>query len=289
MNIAMKKPLFILMSILILSSCESGNSNYLGQELADVEREKVAVGYGNPNESMKLSADSYSGRAMATSNFVEQDQTSKIITTADLNMEVASLEKFEASLNELLSKYKANVTNQSRNDSDRRLDAYFTIRVPQDQFNNLFDGLKPFAKKIEHQSLNQQDVTEQFIDVETRLKNRKALEARYLELLKKANNVNDMLNIERQLNQVRSEIESQEGRLKYLNDQVDMSTIQLNAYEVKPYVYEPENQDNFGQRILKSLANGWAGLINGIMWIIGLWPLFLVVGLVVLVVKKRKA
>ena len=98
-----------------------------------------------------------------------------------------------------------------------------------------------------------------------------------------------MLNIERQLNQVRSEIESQEGRLKYLNDQVDMSTIQLNAYEVKPYVYEPENQDNFGQRILKSLANGWAGFINGIMWLIGLWPLILVIGIVVLVIKKRKA
>ncbi|MGW8121021.1 DUF4349 domain-containing protein [Roseivirga echinicomitans] len=283
----MKKPLFILMSILILSSCGPNNNGYNEQALIDLESDDV--GYAPRNESMKLSADSYSGRAMATSNFAEQDQTSKIITTANLNMEVVSLEKFEASLSELLSKHKANISNQSRNDSDRRLEANFTIRVPQDQFNSLFDGLKPFAKKVEHQSLNQQDVTEQFIDVETRLKNRKALEARYLELLKKANNVNDMLNIERQLNQVRTEIESQEGRLKYLSNQVDMSTIQLNAYEVKPYVFEPESQDNFGQRILKSLANGWASLINGVMWVIGLWPLILVIGLIILVVKKRKA
>ena len=285
----MKKPLFILMSILILSSCDPANTNGYNEQATDDSEFTEAASVNRRDKSLGYSVDSNSSRVMATSNFSEQDQTSKIITTADLNMEVANLEKFEASLSELLSKYKANVTNQSRNDSDRRLDAYFTIRVPQDQFNNLFDGLKPFAKKIEHQSLNQQDVTEQFIDVETRLKNRKALEARYLELLKKANNVNDMLNIERQLNQVRSEIESQEGRLKYLNDQVDMSTIQLNAYEVKPYVFEPESQDNFGQRIMKSLANGWAGLINGVMWIIGLWPLILVIGLVVFIMKKRKA
>ena len=277
------------MSILILSSCDPANTNGYNEQATDDSEFTEAASVNRRDKSLGYSVDSNSSRVMATSNFSEQDQTSKIITTADLNMEVANLEKFEASLSELLSKYKANVTNQSRNDSDRRLDAYFTIRVPQDQFNNLFDGLKPFAKKIEHQSLNQQDVTEQFIDVETRLKNRKALEARYLELLKKANNVNDMLNIERQLNQVRSEIESQEGRLKYLNDQVDMSTIQLNAYEVKPYVFEPESQDNFGQRIMKSLANGWAGLINGVMWIIGLWPLILVIGLVVFIMKKRKA
>ena len=133
----MKKPFFLLMSVLILSSCGPNNGAYTGQELN--ETAPAESEFTPRDESMKLSADSYSGRAMATSNFVEQDNTSKIITTANLNIEVASLEKFEASLSELLSKYKANVTSQSRNDSDRRLDAYFTIRVPQDQFNNLFE------------------------------------------------------------------------------------------------------------------------------------------------------
>lgn len=285
----MKKPLFLLMSILILNSCyNEGKNSFEGQpEMIDEEME--AADFAPRNESMKLSADSYSGRAMATSNIVEQDQTTKIITTANLNMEVADLADFETSLKTLLEKHNANVTNQSRSDSDKRLNAYFTIRVPQDKFEALFEGLTPYAKKIENQSLNQQDVTEQFIDVETRLKNRKALEARYLEILKQAKNINDILNIERQLNQVRSEIESQEGRLKYLNNQVDMSTIQLNAYEVKPYVYEPEDRDNIGQRILKALASGWSSFISGIMWFISLWPIVLVVGIIIIIVKNRKA
>ena len=173
----MKKPFFILMSILILSGCyhedSYDNSDYNSQETDDVQ---IPTTQQAPrNESMKLSADSYSGRAMSTSNMVEQDQTTKVITTANLSMEVADLESFEENLKALLQEHSAEVNNQSRNDSDRRIDAYFTIRVPEDKFEALFEALKPYAKKVESQSLNQQDVTEQFIDVETRLKKQKGL------------------------------------------------------------------------------------------------------------------
>jgi HD superfamily phosphohydrolase len=203
-------------------------------------------------------------------------------------MEVQNLEKFEAELKTLLSQFKANVNNQNRNDYDRRMESNFTIRVPSSNFDQLFEALKPLAKRIENQSINLQDVTEQFIDVESRIKNRKALEDRYRELLKQAKDINDILTIERQLNQIRSEIESQEGRLKYLNDQVDMSTIQLNAFEIKPFVYQPEPTDGFGQQILKSLSDGWSGLIHGIIWIISLWPFALVIGFIVFLFKRRR-
>ena len=284
----MKNLFFLLMStILMLSGCSPDRNDYIGQTPDDLDFFEVES--NRDNKALGYSANNNSSRAMATSNMGERDQTAKIITTANLNMEVVDLAKFESNVSDLLKKYSASVTNQSRNDSDKRLDAYFTIRVPEDKFESLFEALTPYAKKIENQSLNLEDVTEQFIDVGTRLKNRKALEARYRELLKQAKNVNDILNIERQLNQVRSEIESQEGRLKYLSNQVDMSTIQLNAYEVKPYIYEPEGQDNFGQRILKALASGWSALISCVMWFISLWPIVLVVGLIIFIVKRRKA
>jgi DNA repair exonuclease SbcCD ATPase subunit len=281
----MNKPLFLLLSILFFSACEPNDSANYSEGLAfEAPMEEFAP----RNESMKVSSDAMAGRSMVASFADDNPIDTKIITSANLNMEVENLEKFEAELKTLLSQFKANVSNQNRNDYDRRLESNFTIRVPSSSFDELFEALKPLAKRIENQSLNLQDVTEQFIDVESRIKNRKVLEERYRELLKQAKNVNDILTIERQLNQIRSEIESQEGRLKYLNDQVDMSTIQLNAFEIKPFVYQPEPTDSFGQQILKSLSDGWSGLIHGIIWIISLWPFALVIGFILFLFKRRR-
>lgn len=279
----MNKPLFLLLSILFFSACEPNNGSSYAEDIA---LEAPMEEFAPRNESMKVSADA--GRSMVASFADDSQIDTKIITSASLNLEVQNLETFEAELKTLLSQFKASINNQSRNDYDRRMESNFTIRVPSSNFDQLFEALKPLAKKVENQSINLQDVTEQFIDVESRIKNRKALEERYRELLKQAKNVNDILTIERQLNQIRSEIESQEGRLKYLNDQVDMSTIQLNAFEIKPFVYEPEPTDGFGQQILKSLSDGWNRLIHLVIWVISLWPFALVIGFVIFLFKRRR-
>uniref|UniRef100_UPI0040482F1F DUF4349 domain-containing protein n=2 Tax=Roseivirga sp. TaxID=1964215 RepID=UPI0040482F1F len=280
----MNKPLFLLLSIFFFSACEPNNGSSYSEDLA---LEAPMEQFAPRNESMKVSDDAMAGRSMVAS-FADDQIDTKIIASANLNIEVQNLEKFETEFKTLLSQFKASVSNQNRNDYDRRMESNFTIRVPSSNFDQLFEALKPLAKKIENQSINLQDVTEQFIDVESRIKNRKALEDRYRELLKQAKNINDILTIERQLNQIRSEIESQEGRLKYLNDQVDMSTIQLNAFEIKPFVYEPEPTDGFGQQILKSLSDGWNRLVHLVIWVISLWPFALVIGFIVFLFKRRK-
>ena len=94
------------------------------------------------------------------------------------------------------------------------------IRVPADRFDELLLIIEPLASKIESKNINTQDVTEEFIDVETRLKTKKELETRYLEILKQAKTVTDIISIESQIATVRSEIESMEGRINYLKNQV---------------------------------------------------------------------
>ncbi|MGK0489453.1 MAG: flagellar biosynthesis chaperone FliJ, partial [Candidatus Endobugula sp.] len=277
----MNKALFLLLSIFFLTACvDKENSNSGDLEMMSPLEES----WSPMNESTKLSTDR-SGRSMKASFSEDEAIETKIITTGSVTMEVVNITRFNDELKAIIAKYDATITNENSNDYDRRLESNYTIRVPKLAFKTFFDVLKPMAKKIESQSINAQDVTEQFIDIESRLKNRKALEERYREILKQAKNVNDILNIERQLNQIRSEIESQEGRLKYLNDQVDMSTIQLTAYQIKPYTYEAEEIDSFGQKIKQSIANGWSSLIGGIIWVISLWPLALIIVLVVILIK----
>jgi flagellar biosynthesis chaperone FliJ len=280
----MNKALFLLLSIFFLTACvDKENSNSGDLEMMSALEES----WSPMNESTKLSTDR-SGRSMKASFSEDEAIETKIITTGSVTMEVVNITRFNDELKAIIAKYDATITNENSNDYDRRLESNYTIRVPKLAFKTFFDVLKPMAKKIESQSINAQDVTEQFIDIESRLKNRKALEERYREILKQAKNVNDILNIERQLNQIRSEIESQEGRLKYLNDQVDMSTIQLTAYQIKPYTYEAEEIDSFGQKIKQSIANGWSSLIGGIIWVISLWPLALIIVLVVILIKRRR-
>jgi len=103
-----------------------------------------------------------------------------------------------------------------------------TIRVPADKFDQTIGRIKELALKVENESVNANDVTDQFIDLEARLKNLKAEELQYLDILKKAQKIEDIVNVTNHLNEIRSQIESWQGQLKYLNSQVDLSSITVN-------------------------------------------------------------
>lgn len=103
-----------------------------------------------------------------------------------------------------------------------------TIRVPADKFDQTMSRLKELAIKVESESVNANDVTDQYIDLNARLNNLKAEEAQYLSILKRAQKIEDIINVTSQLNNVRQQIDSWQGQLKYLNSQVDLSTITIN-------------------------------------------------------------
>jgi hypothetical protein len=102
--------------------------------------------------------------------------------------------------------------------------------------------------------------------------------------LKKAKNVIEILEIEKQIGQLRSEIESIEGRLKYLQNQVSFSTLTMTFYEDLP------NQTEFGQKFKNGFRNGWDNLILFFVVLTNIWPFILIgLGLVVgLRIYRRK-
>ena len=102
--------------------------------------------------------------------------------------------------------------------------ATITIRVPQDQFFVALDKLQGLGT-VQSQNLSTQDVTEQFIDLQARLKSAQAEEQSLLALLDKAQTVGDIISIQQQLTEVRSQIETLQGQLNYIENRVDMSTI----------------------------------------------------------------
>ncbi len=106
--------------------------------------------------------------------------------------------------------------------------AEMTIRIPDEEFENAIKEFKTLVIKVENENINASDVTDQAVDMEARLKNLKAEEAQYQFIMKKAEKIEDILNVTSRLSDVRGRIESLQAQLDNLNKRVSMSTITLS-------------------------------------------------------------
>src|SRR5690606_23832958 len=136
----------------------------------------------------------------------------------------------------------------------------------------LFNALSHLAFRVNNKYSNIEDITERYYDLKSRINNKKALEQRYLELLNQALEVKDMLEIEKSLNGIRTEIEQLEGQFNYLSKQLTFSTIQLSIYEVLPYTYDSVQRKGFGARIINAWDKGWQGFLTFLVGFISFWP-----------------
>lgn len=109
----------------------------------------------------------------------------------------------------------------------RRDDQTIVIRVPVSKFEDTMKRLEKLGDVL-HRNVVAEDVTEQYMDAEVRLKNARAVRDRLAQLLEKATKVEDSLAIEKELTRVGTEIETLEGKLKYLRDRAQYSTITVN-------------------------------------------------------------
>lgn len=119
--------------------------------------------------------------------------------------------------------------------------------------------------------------------------NKKKLEERYLELLKRGNKISDLLEIEDKLSEIRTDIEATQGQLNYMIRQVEYSSLDITFYAKQTV---KDNGQSFGYKAKASFLSGWLALVNLFFGLVGLWPVWLVLGLFVFIMirwkKKRK-
>jgi len=215
----------------------------------------------------------------------------KLIRTATIRIEVVDYQKARMQIDSVLKLNKAWVNSENLNNFDYRISNDMTLKVPSGNLDLLVNGLLSIAKKVEYQGVETSDVTEEFIDVQSRLKNQKAVEQKFLGLLRRTDSIDEILKIEQKLAEVRGQIESMEGRLKYLNNRVDFSMVYLNVFQRIEYRFEPEPMVSFWEQLKNSMNRGWKGLVVFIFFLIRLWPLWIIgVGgwLIVLFFIKKK-
>lgn len=197
-----------------------------------------------------------------------------LIYHADLRLKVESLPQAAPRLDSLVRRSGGylSASTETREDGEWRQE--MTIRVQPGRFSGLLAAIGKLGT-VENKKITTDDVTAEHADVAARLRTKRAVEQRYVALLSQAKKIQDILDIEEKIGQVREEIESTESRLKTLNDEVAYSTITLTCYQVLEQSTPDAPVVSFGSRLLESVYDGWSMLTSLVIGAVAIWPLLL--------------
>ncbi len=255
---------FSFLLVFIFSAC--GQDNYSSEEMAQ--------------ETKAMTAGEGSASKVDVSNLEFPDDR-KIIWTANLDFQVKDVNETTTKIAELCKKEGAFVARMDLNNTKYEIYNTIKIRVKSDSFSALLKKLQDEALFMRNLSINADDVTEEYLDVQTRLATKKAVRERYIDILKnKAGNIKDVIEAEEAIRKITEEIEAKEGRLKYLSNQVAMSTINLRIYQEVSYTAEPNIYiKSFSEKAVEALGNGWNGIKGFIILLLNIWPILILVSL----------
>jgi hypothetical protein len=168
----------------------------------------------------------------------------KIIRNADLSVETNAPAEGQRRITSLAESRGGFVVNSETKQTDNegaqaQLDTTITlvVRVPSTQFGAMLDDVRKIGSRVRQEKITGQDVTEEYVDLEARIKTKKALEVQFLEIMKRAGRVTDALEVQTQLGEVRTDIERLEGRRRLLENQSSLSTITVTLQPPALFVH----------------------------------------------------
>ena len=257
--------------------------------------------------SLDSASNSYlgdSGKSGGEKNFSDANSASsterKLIKNGDISVEVQNLSNAEKAVGEWASKFGGYIESSYSGETSGSI----TVRIPAKNFDEAMSEAGNFGT-VKSQNISTQDVSERFYDLKTRLESKKVMRERLQKYLSQAKDVKDMLQIERELNSVVTDIESMEGSMARLSSQIDLSTITV-SYSL-PYRADPAGGSfrwpSFGEgfrHFVSNLVDFFACLLKIVLYIVicGIpvlavlgfmfWLLFGKIGLVKKIFKKLK-
>ena len=270
-----------LLLLFLLSACNQASEAGYNADAVGVDEEALmayddaTAAHTQAAPGAKVAAVTFTSAQAPSNNTVAASQK-KLIKRADIRFETKDQQQAYASIKQMVAQLNGYVAAEQQNNDYNRIQWTMTLRVPAASFDPGLDSLQAIAGLFDHKQVSVTDVTEEFVDIEIRLKNKRAVAERYRQLLQEAKNIKDILEIEEKLRALREEIEAKEGRLRYLKNQVGYSTIQLQFYELKAYEYRPVKTASFGAKALESIDAGWKGFKGFLLGAMALWPLFLI-------------
>jgi hypothetical protein len=217
----------------------------------------------------KISSGGYAAPVPASTSLPNADSSAgidtKIIKTAYITIEVKDVTGSVDSLKTLVTTKGGYLSSSSVSEgNNKRLSGTVVLRIPQAEFDNTLAGVKAIGT-VKSVSTQGEDVTEEYVDIQAQKTSYQNQLAQYNEIMKKAIKVSDVIEIQQQIDRVQTELNRLEGRLKYLNSRIDMSTITVTLQEPEPL--GGESGPSFISAVNEGIA-GFFGMIYGLIIIL---------------------
>ncbi|MGJ1194716.1 DUF4349 domain-containing protein [Sphingobacterium spiritivorum] len=270
--------LLIGSAVLVLFSCNKFSDS-----------SKVALSESDVAEPMELNLEDQSepntavDAAAKVSLVVPQK---KIIRTGSVSVESRDVAKSKKSLDALVGKHKGFYEEETLSKGNSIASYNLNIRIPVQDYEAFIAELEGGKDNITSKSIQSQDMTGQYYDLDSRLKSKKAYLQRYTELLGKARNVKEILEIEEQIRVIQEEIDATAASLKSLNEQVAYSTLSVYLYQEQSNI--SIGADSFGTKLVDAVRFGWTALETFFIILIRIWPFLLIGVLGFVFIRKYK-
>ena len=289
------KNIILLLSGLVLINCsKSGGEKYeVKADLMEVIPEDKASAASVPVPPPL----SISEKLLPDENRVNKDVytpkktdtiSKKIIKNGDMKIQVSDIKKTQNQVNEIIKKNKAYIQKEEFQNTDMDDNLTLIIRVPHKNFDALINSFSDGVGSVLSKNISSNDVTEEYTDVAIKLANKKIYLEKYRDMLKTAATTKDMLEIQENIRELEDEIDVAEGRLRFIDDRVNYSTLNLNLYKEKVRS-SATSKIGFGSRFIDSLAEGWNSFVSFLLGMVSLWPLFLLIPIIIILWKKWKS
>lgn len=233
----------------------------------------ASVFSGSTNNKQAVNTNTAGG------NFNEGELTQKkVIKNAQLTLYVKDAEESAKQIQAMTKALGGFVSESNIYESNNGYKSgTITIRIPVDKFESTLSNVRQLAVEVDHERITAQDVTEEYVDLEAQIRNLKAEEKQYLEIMQKSYTIDDTLKVSSRLSDVRGRIERAQGRMNYLSRQVDMSTIRINlsadadikvfGLRWRPLIVT--------KRAFKSMLEGLTGYVDAMIMFIFKLPVIL--------------
>jgi hypothetical protein len=219
---------------------------------------------------------------------INPDWDKKIVKTATIAVETEDYQQYNEVLKVGVKQLGGYIAMEEQTESDYKIENTLLIKIPVDKFDEAINKLVTGKEKTIARKITSDDVTTEVVDVKSRMEAKRQVRQRYLDLLKQARNMEEILQVQSEINEIQVEIESAAARVEYLTNSAAYSTIHLNFSQIINPSAKNHPEPSFGLRIVDSFKNGltWVGEL--MILLITLWPAVLIITLIWLGIRKYK-
>jgi len=211
----------------------------------------------------------------------------KVIYTADLHIEVKSYQQTLQDIQEQVNELEGYIveSNMYEDEDSTSKQGHVRARIPQEKFEDFIDFVEDGSSKVIESSTSGQDVTEEYVDLDSRLTSKRVVEDRLLSFMEDAEKTEDLLQISSDLANVQEEIEEITGRMKYLDDQSDLATVSIHIQEMNTQLSSTGKDDlntweQTKEQFMKSINFLISAFSSLFVFFIGNVPVFILIGII---------